>query len=145
MANDFETKKVAASIAQVINDRLRSAPALAQAFKTAATPEQKAEYNRLSNVIFEASLGTAAAGSKKEKETVAASLFDAMIQRADLIAGMAVEAEPTMGESLTGFFTKVKDAPKYAEYDFGKAYEDAGATLLAKSYAAAPKSPKPGA
>jgi hypothetical protein len=138
MANDFETKKLAASLAQVLTDRVLDTPSLSVAFREAVSPEQKSEYNRLTRVVLQSSLQTAAAGSRKDKEKSASVLFNAMIIRAEMIVDVMREAKPKSEEAFSQFFASVKKAPKYADYDFAKAYEDAGAPLLAKAYKNAP-------
>lgn len=138
-SDEFVLKEMAASFAQVLTQRTLDSKSLKEAFRQAASPEAKAEFNQLGNVIFEHILSTAVTDDDAGKEASATHMFNAMVRRAEIIASTLAAKDPAAEDELVKFFTSIRTSPKFSQYDVEKIYEDLQAPTLAKAFAKAPR------
>lgn len=137
-----ELLEKAAAVSQALADLFKRSADFWDSWQRHASPDAQEKLTQVKRDLQFGVLGVAAAETDAEKETSLKNVFNAMIRRTEIMAGAVAAGKPGFAAELEAFFSNLKSDPVYGPFDYGQAFEEAGAPTLA---AAARKAtvPKP--
>lgn len=134
-APDIRLKADAATVAEIVYQLTKTRSFLIEAFNEAATPAEKTRMSDYTRKIDHTRLKLKRSMPQDKREETAAEMFNALIQRAELLNVAIIRHDKRFERDLAPLMASLgKDNPQLGNPEIAAALEEAGAPLLARNF-----------